>query len=289
MLRETAWRIFAGEYNDSTLEYNAGGDRSPSYVVTPLGARINRLFLVGVVTDVDRMGSETLPMWRARLSDPTGIFHLYAGQYQPAASAALSKIKPPAFVAVVGKSRTYKPEEGVVYTSVRPERVKVVDASVRDYWNLEACQSLKRRLEAVRRAQEMAEPTVEALVKLGVSQPLAEGVAQAQKHYGRVDMARYEKLLVDSLKYLLPEYRQFHQEAPEVEVSRPDGDEDEAEDSILAIVTVLDKDGRGAAWDAILEASTQKGISKDRLEEATNSLLDKGLIYEPVLGKIKKI
>ena len=45
MNREVAWRLFAGEYNESNFEVGGGGDRAPTYVVTPLGARVNRLFV----------------------------------------------------------------------------------------------------------------------------------------------------------------------------------------------------------------------------------------------------
>jgi hypothetical protein len=38
-----------------------------------------------------------------------------------------------------------------------------------------------------------------------------------------------------------------------------------------------------------VSAAEKKGLSKIQIEETTNSLLDKGLIYEPVLGRIKKI
>ncbi|MGQ0797240.1 MAG: RPA family protein, partial [Methanobacteriota archaeon] len=89
MNREVAWRLFSGEFNDATLEVPGGGDRAPSYVVTPLGAKVNRVFVVGVVTDVENVGTDMQPMWRARVADPTGTFHLYAGQYQPEASAVL--------------------------------------------------------------------------------------------------------------------------------------------------------------------------------------------------------
>ena len=146
MIREAAWRLFAGEYNDATLEVSGGGERAPSYLVTPLGAKVNRVFVVGVVTDVENVGTDMQPMWRARVADPTGTFHIYAGQYQPEAAAALSKLKPPVFGAIVGKSRIYSPEAGTVYTSIRPEAIKAVDESVRDYWILEACRSLKKRL-----------------------------------------------------------------------------------------------------------------------------------------------
>src|SRR3989304_5582891 len=144
MIREGAWGGFAGGGTGR-------GARAPTYVVPPLGARVNRLFVVGVLTDVENVGTDGQPMWRARISDPTGTFHVYAGQHTTEAAAKLSKIKPPAFAAVMGKSRTYSPDQakGTVYTSIRPEMVKVVDENVRDYWILEACRSLKQRLGAM--------------------------------------------------------------------------------------------------------------------------------------------
>ncbi|TLZ71257.1 MAG: hypothetical protein E6K14_07945, partial [Methanobacteriota archaeon] len=155
MMREVAWRLFASEYNDANLEVEGGGDRAPSYVVTPLGAKVNRIFVVGVITDVENVGSDMQPMWRARVSDPTGTFNVYAGQYQPEAAASLAKLKPPVFGAIVGKSRVYSPESGAVYTSIRPETIKEVDESVRDYWILEACRSLRKRLDAMGDAVKM--------------------------------------------------------------------------------------------------------------------------------------
>jgi hypothetical protein len=297
MIREVAWRLFAGEYNDSNLEAGGGGERAPTYVVTPLGARVNRLFVVGVLTDVENVGTDAQPMWRARISDPTGTFHVYAGQYQPEAAAKLAKVKPPAFAAVMGKSRTYSPEEGTVYTSIRPEMVKVVDENVRDYWILEACRSLKQRLAAMREAQGMDPLTKDALVALGYPEDVAEGIVSATQHYGKVELARYGSLLAEALRYLLPEYRAFAPEAPVApakpvkavakEKSRAPGEE--VEEKVLALIADLDKDGKGAPWDALLASAAGGGIKKEVLEEAVNELLDKGLVYEPVLGRMKKI
>src|SRR3989449_8716784 len=151
-MRGVDCRLFASEYNDANLEMDGGGDRAPSYIVPPLGAKVNRVFVVGVITDVENVGSDIQPMWRARVSDPTGTFHIYAGQYQPEAAATLSKLKPPVFGAIVGKSRIYSPEAGTVFTSIRPERIKSVDEAVRDYWILEACRSLRKRLGTHNRA-----------------------------------------------------------------------------------------------------------------------------------------
>jgi len=294
MMREIAWRVFAGEFNDATKEVSDGGERSPSYVVTPLGAKINRLFIVGVLTDVENVGTDEAPMWRARLSDPTGTFHIYSGQYQPEASAALSKLKPPAFVAVTGKSRLFSPDPGTIYTSIRPEKVKVVDEGLRDYWTLEACRSLKRRLEALREAYKMDPVKKEELTAVGVKPAMAEGIVAAVEHYGKVDLSRYSAMLAEALRYLLPELRppRIGEEAePEAGAAGKavDAEQEALEEKVLGFIVELDTDGKGASWDGILARATKEGVDKDALEGIVNSLLDKGRIYEPLLGRMKKI
>lgn len=295
MMREVAWRLFASEYNDATLEVDGGGERAPSYIVTPLGAKVNRVFVVGVITDVENVGTDIQPMWRARVSDPTGTFNVYAGQYQPEAAASLSKLKPPVFGAIVGKSRVYSPEAGTVYTSIRPETIKEVDESVRDYWILEACRSLRKRLDAMAEAAKMDPLTKDGLTKVGVKQALADGIVQAVNHYGKVDLSRYTAMLAEALRYLLPEYRETASEGETVpEPAAPAKEEpprepDESEQKVVEIIAGLDKDGKGAPWEGILAAATSMGVTKDALEESINALLDRGLIYEPILGRMKKI
>jgi uncharacterized protein len=293
MVRELAWRVFAAEFGSSRLEIKGEGDKAPSHLITPLGAQVNRLLAVGVLTDIDNIGTEEEPLWRARIQDPTGTFYLSSGQYQPEATAALSKIAPPKFVAVVGKVRTYSPEEGTMYVSIRPEKVQVVDMAVRDYWVLETCRATMRRINAMEEAADMTPASVEELVKLGYPKGLAEGVLKAREHYGEVDLHRYRHMVTDALKFLLPE-----QAGPEIpmEVSdMPDEIEEEPEDSldkekvVLELVEKLDKSGKGAPWDEIVTGAAKAGIERDELDEITSSLLDKGLVYEPVLGKMKII
>jgi len=295
--REVAWRVFAGEYNSSNYEIKGEGERAPSYIVTPLGAMINRVFLVGVLTDLDNIGTGEEPLWRARLTDPTGTFYVSSGQYQPEATATLAKIEPPAFIAVVGKTRTYSPEEGTVYVSIRPEKVTIVDAGIRDYWVLEACRSTLRRIEAMADAKEMAVPTMDELVKLGHDRLLSEGVVKACEHYKDVDLSRFRAMVIDALRYLLPEYRRDQEaEMPREMATSPEEIEEEEEakevdreEQVLALITALDKNGKGAPWDQIVDEVKRLGLDKTSLEEVTNVLLDKGMIYEPVLGRMKRI
>lgn len=289
--REVAWRVFAAEYNSSDYEIKGEGERAPTYVVTPLGAMVNRMFVIGVLTDRENIGTSEEPLWRARVADPTGTFYVSAGQYQPEAALALSKIEPPAFVAIVGKSRTYSPEEGTLYVSVRPEKVMVVDADMRDYWVLEAAQATLRRIYAVEDALQMESPSAEELVKLGHSKTLSEGVIKSISHYKDLDLVRYRAMVSDALEELLPE-RRAEPSLPE-EAGVPDEIEEkedfDKEELVLGVIGKLDKGGKGAPWDGIVTETGKAGIAKEELEELINSLLDKGLIYEPVLGKMKKI
>jgi RPA family protein len=203
--RETAWRLFAAEYNDSTLEEVGTEERSPTYLITPLGAKVNRLFVVGVITENENVGSEEEPVWRARLSDPTGVFYMSAGQYQPEAAQVLANIKPPAFVTVIGKVRTYRPEDDVMYVSIRPESVIETDENVRDQWVLDAAKALKTRVDFASEVVQMAEPSEGELRDLGCPDYLAEGLVKAAQHYPQINIDRYKSILVDSLQYLLPE------------------------------------------------------------------------------------
>jgi RPA family protein len=292
--RELAWRVFAAEFNSSRLEIKGEGEKAPSHLITPLGAFINRVLVVGVLTDIDNIGSEEEPLWRARIQDPTGTFYLSSGQYQPEATAALSKIQPPKFVAVVGKYRTYSPEEGTMYVSIRPEKVQVVDIATRDFWVLETCQATMRRINAIEEALEMSPPNAEQLTKLGYTASLSNGVVKALEHYGEVETQRYRNMVTDSLKFLLPEMA--GPEMPEHISDIPEEIEDEEETAsvdkeqvVLGIVQRMDRTGKGAVWDEIVSEAVKAGIERDELDEITNSLLDKGLVYEPVLGKMKII
>jgi len=306
-VREVAWRVFAEEYNSSVLEHSGEGEKPVSYIITPLGARINRMLIVGVVTDVEDVGEADKPRYRARITDPTGTFYVSAGEYQPEAASSLSKISPPAFAAAVGKSRAYTPEEGVKYLSVRPERIREVDAQSRDYWVLETAKSTLLRIDAVADGLKMAEPSVSQLVKLGYPENLADGVVRAIEYYKDIDLDRFRTMVKDALKSLLPEAegRQVEEEkAPakkakvKSHVKEPEAGREEMheikvgadeEETVLNIVGGLDKGGKGAPWDEIVESAKGKKIDKVRLEEVIASLLDKGEIYEPELGMMKRI
>jgi len=146
--REVAQRTFASEFNDAAYTFKESDDeRAPVYLLLPTGERANRVFLIGTLTEKEDVGEDS-EYWRGRIVDPTGTFFVYAGQYQPEAANTLRDLDPPAYVAVVGKPRTYETDDGSVNVSVRPESITPVDAETRDRWVVETAERTLDRVAA---------------------------------------------------------------------------------------------------------------------------------------------
>lgn len=147
--REVARRAFAREFNDATHTFTeSDDDRAPVYALLPTGARANRVFVVGTLTETEDVG-EDAEYWQGRIVDPNGgTYFTYAGQYQPEAASMLRDLEPPAYVSVVGKPRTFETDEGDMNVSIRPESITAVDEPTRDRWVVETADRTVERLQA---------------------------------------------------------------------------------------------------------------------------------------------
>jgi RPA family protein len=318
--RENAWRVFAAEFNDSTFAFQNDDKSIPNYVLTPLGAKINRLYFIGVVTEVENIGSGAEPMYRARVSDPTGVFYLSAGRFQPEAASALASLDPPEIIAVVGKARTYTPDDGGMYVSVRPEVVWKVPQELREYWLLETCKHTKTRLEAMTELYKMHEPSTDELVNLGFSRKLAEGTLKVVEQYGTVDLPKYQSILNNVLSELImrvespdldrtvqPVHDKVDPESPthsennEDAVTEPvpesngsgqeisDGGEDLEYKLMELMKELYNETSNGTLYQDLWEKASSLGFDRNQVEECITALEDKGLIYEPSIGVLKLV
>lgn len=292
-MREMANRVFAAEFNSSDYELREGEEKSSVYVVTPLGAKVNRLLLMGVLTEVDSRDTDGGKLYTAQVTDPTGTFRVSAGQYQEYASKALQSISAPAFVAVVGKARTYSPEEGTVYVSVRAEDIGVVTQEQRDNWVFETCSETMKRINAMKAAFDLSPPVAESISRMGVPRRLAEGAVLAAQHYRQVDLSLYRGMVVEALRSIPGIEEATGETLPKArteEMQATGGEElTSEEENILGIIGELDRSTRGAEWDEIVTAAKVKRLSEEQINAAIEGLLDKGMIYEPVLGRMKRI
>ncbi len=138
-------RVFAREFNGSTLTIGADSTGSPAAVVTPGGARCARIFIAGALTEVvDRQGSGV----HARVADPTGTFEIRCGPKRPDAAKALLGITPPAFVTVVGEAGLFRTPPATPF--IRPDELSLANRAVRDAWIVTTAAATLSRLERMK-------------------------------------------------------------------------------------------------------------------------------------------
>ncbi len=257
--REVARRIFSQELRDSDLSFRENEDQyAPLYLITPTGARCNRVLLVGTLTEKDNIGDD-VEYWRGRVADPTGSIFVYAGQYQPDAAQALSATEPPAFVAVVGKPSVYETEDGTRLISIRAESVQRVDSETRDRWVLESAARTLERLEAFWAFLGMGgadafSSSDELLKKPQAPEDVAD-IGKAHLHYS-TDLERYRLMVVKALESLKGEISEPRVEAPETKAEKGTAGSGRS----------------GPAW----EGEDAFGIRSEELEEDISELKDLG-------------
>lgn len=297
--RETAWRVFSSELNTASYEIKAEAEKMPSYQLSRLGAMINRVLIAGVLTEKENVGSPEEPLWRGRIQDvASGTIYINIGRYQPEAAAAMVDIEPPCLVAVVGKVKSYTTEDQRTYVSVRPERIIPIDENTQREWLLDTARSTWKRLVDMKTAMGTIDKSVAGLTKEGFSELSAKGISLALEQYGMPDSAMFLKSIQAALRTLLPDKNvdlglpEDLSENPEEIDLEPQSSGDDSEDKeeiVLELLTELDTEGKGAPRDDLERRAEQEGISSMELEEITNTLMDKGVIYEPNLRYLKRI
>ena len=180
MNRQTAKRAFAAEFEDATEIFQEGNnERSPKFAMLPTGERANRVLAMGTLTEAENIGKKS-DYFQARVVDPTGTFFVYAGKYQPEAMSVLRDIETPAYVAVVGKPRSYETDEGDTLVSLTPESITTIEQGTRDAWVVETAEQTLERIAAMDDVEMGEEPS--------------EDIESALEAYGEdVDFGAYEQ------------------------------------------------------------------------------------------------
>lgn len=152
--REVARRVFAKEFNSSRYKLGGNAEKEPVYVLTPLGLKCNRIFIIGALIEKEetKPDSEVL---RIRIADPTGSFLGFVGKFDPEAKVSLTEIDIPSTVAVTAKARLLE-RGGRVIPFIRPETINLSDFESRDYWILETAKATMKRIEMMKGDSELA-------------------------------------------------------------------------------------------------------------------------------------
>lgn len=288
--REVAWRVFAREYNASRFVLNKDEEMSPSYVVSPLGTVANRVFIAGVVTEVKNAGSDNNPFWRVRVTDPTGVFYLSAGQYQPEAALIISKLQIPSYVSILGKTRTYIPKGGTIYVSILPENIIEITKKARDLWTMDTVKKTHERLNCMTEALANEDPTMDSLIQAGYPQVVAQGVLETLKLYDQIPLENFREMLLDPLRSLAEGDDAFLTSGAAPSVQRGVSDEENIlRKEILNMIENLDIDDEGAVYQDLMEQVAAAKIDRDEADDTIMKLFDDGHLFEPLLGRLKRV
>ena len=309
--------MFAYELNKSTLQVKEDDESSPSYVISPTGAKINRIFVVGVLTEVENVRSSE-DLWRARIADPTGTFTVYAGKYQPEAAAFLAQAEVPQFVAVLGRARLYTREE-TSYVSIWSKEINPTTETARNNWVITTAERTLDRVEALKIALSAGLQSNTLSTKLldsDVNAVLADGITRAVLSYNGSDVIADIVPVIASAIEAVVEAREFTPANVDPQRARAtddaviseseqgheqtDGAATTREDSVATAALAKNKEhvlfkmneldaGSGVPYDRLIETLEAQGLDEDDVEEAVQELMDEGKCYEPKIGILKLI
>ena len=306
--RQSAIRIFAQEYSDANLPLEGVGEYAPSFIITKLGAKVNRALFGGVIDRFERREGDNGPTYSGHLRDATGGVHRFQiAPFQPELHADAEELLARFesgdrfLMMMIGRARWFESDDGGIFTSFRAEEFTTVDRSVYVNWLVEASAATLRRLDAYNSSLE-SENSSDSLKSAGVPVDLIEGMILAKNHYSSFDPENYKVGVLQSLSMALSSNSEIEQmivspeESVVVETSEsksqknnediknapnPTGDVD---DVILNVIR-SSSNPDGVPYDSIVLACVEAGFSRESSEDAIEDLRDiKCEIIEPRFG-----
>ena len=258
-----AVRVFAGEFNASTLPIRGNDADNAPWVVTPGGAWCRSIYLAGALTEVIEDGD----MVRCRIADPTGAFDIVIGGRKTAVAEAFRNVHVPSFVTVTGQARIYQ-KNGKSFLSVRPDDVRPVDRAIRDQWVLATAEATLGRLEILRLALDGKTHDEQALVPLHHYQITAANLLEMS---GMVENA------IGSIRP--PD------QSPQAQAEGPGED---ARELVMEIMKT-GSGPRGIAVEDIIAGAAERGVSQSAVLAAIEALIVDDECYQPQKGFVKPL
>ena len=300
--REPAWRVLALELNAAVEEEKGAGEKSTSYLLSPMGSRMSRVLVTGTLTPPEPVGKpDGPPFLRARLTDPTGTISVTAGSFQPRALAQLRAHQDSSLALVVGKVNLFRGRDGNAYVSVRAEGLRSLSEPAYHQQLAETLGQTIERLELMRRISGDAAPDDTVLRDAGHPAAWIRAARAATARYPPGDPARFRTPLTNVLTTLRPgrtapppsarpgAVRITHAPPPSAPKSRSAAEQAEAS-AFLDVIDGLAEgsvDGYADLREAVRVAAG-RGVTAERAEELLNFLEEDGVLEEPIVGKLRR-
>ena len=301
--RQSAIRIFANEYRDASLPEEGSGEYDPSFIITKIGAKINRALVCGVIDRVERREGENGPNYSGHIRDPTGTHLFNVASFQPELHPDFEELMARYetgdrfLLALVGKARWFETEDGGIFTSLRAEEFSIIDKECYTNWLVQTADATLRRIDAYSSSLE-SDLTPAALEAAGVPSDLVDGLILARGHYGDFDSEAYQVGVLQALSIATGRTNVIETEAeatPTLEQASTDAptpqappETSDAVETIIEIIRSRDT-GQGVDYNDIVAALVNAGHSREDAEDAIDSARDQGEVMEPRFGFFKLV
>ncbi len=296
--RQPAWHMLASEFSEATLNEKGSGEYDPSFVITKLGAKVNRVVVAGLLERLEvRETSNGSTLYQGQMRDPSGLHYFSVGDYASESMRELTlslvaktEVGEPVLLLMVAKSRWYQTDEGAVYTSLRPEEACEIDAQQYALWLTRACEDTLQRMKHFSDSLS-AEPTREGLLAAEIPEHMVDGLLVSRNHYGEIDIENYTLNIMQALDIAEGRMEAASQPvAPPTTLDvggnseeAPASGESEVKDSILSIIEQLDQ-GDGVDFETVLTNAVARGFDRGLAEEKLDELSNEGTLHEPRFG-----
>ena len=306
--RQSAVRIFAQEYSDANLPLEGVGEYAPSFIITKLGAKVNRALFGGVIDRFERREGDNGPTYSGHLRDATGGVHRFQiAPFQPELHADAEELLARFesgdrfLMMMVGRARWFESDDGGIFTSFRAEEFTTVERNVYVNWLVETSAATLRRLDAYSLSLD-SENNNESLKSAGVPSDLIEGMILAKDHYSSFDPENYKVGVLQSLSMALSSNTEIEQmiSLSEEKISNQDfKDENQVDSASVSNESIPSGDvddvilntiknysnPDGTPYDTLVLACVEAGFSRESSEDAIEDLRDiKCEIIEPRFG-----
>lgn len=294
--RQPAWHMLASEFSEATLNEKGSGEYDPSFVITKLGAKVNRVIVAGLLERLEvRETSNGSTLYQGQMRDPSGLHYFSVGDYASESMRELTlslvektETGEPVLLLMTAKSRWYQTDEGAVYTSLRPEEACEIDAKTYALWLTRASQGTLERMK-IHSDSLGAEPTQEGLKASGVPEHMVDGLLLARNHYGEIDTESYTLNVMQALDIAEGRMEAASQPAPapqaqlDVDSSSGDSSDDDVKDTLVAIISQMDQ-GDGVDFETVLTNAGARGVDRQVAEAKLDELSNEGTLHEPRFG-----
>ena len=302
--RQTAVRLLAQELSDSTLLRQGSGEFDPAFVITKIGAKVNRILAAGLLERIEQRDTTAGPMWNGRLRDSSGLFFFTIGSFQSdelhivaEEISALHETGEPLLLLIVGKSSLRTTEDGGIFTGIRPEEIVVIDKEIYTKSLLDAADATMRRIHYHNESMSL-EPTEMSYTKAGIPEDLKEGLLAAREHYGEVDSEVYALSVMRALD--IADGGGSSLQSSETSTIKKENvvsdiqdtkeqtySSDEITEIVLNIIEKMDQ-GQGVEYDIIMSNCEARGFERGPVEEVLDQLCGKEVLTEEDFGWYKK-